>query len=84
MTRKKVNFKTKQQFNKNIPAFVDSFSGCQYCNNNKVDEANLLLCDNEDHCSSEMHTYCLWPPLVKVPNTQWFCPQCDVVGMLLN
>lgn len=37
------------------------------------DYDNVLLCDG---CEAEYHTYCLKPPLTKVPEGKWFCPHC--------
>jgi hypothetical protein len=44
-------------------------SGCQVCGFDD-DHANLLLCEG---CETELHTYCLNPPLEKVPEGDWFC-----------
>ncbi|OEU22880.1 hypothetical protein FRACYDRAFT_165607, partial [Fragilariopsis cylindrus CCMP1102] len=44
-------------------------SGCQVCGFDD-DHANLLLCEG---CETELHTYCLDPPLEKVPEGDWFC-----------
>ncbi|GLJ55690.1 hypothetical protein SUGI_1196270 [Cryptomeria japonica] len=35
----------------------------------------LLLCDGK-RCSCSIHTFCLHPPLLKVPDGDWFCPYC--------
>ena len=49
---------------------VDSVeSGCRICGFDD-DHANLLLCEG---CDTEVHTYCLTPPLEKVPTGDWFC-----------
>lgn len=37
------------------------------------DDDNVLLCDS---CDSEYHTYCLDPPLVRIPDGNWYCPSC--------
>ncbi|KAL3624236.1 hypothetical protein CASFOL_033052 [Castilleja foliolosa] len=46
---------------------------CQVCG---IDQHNdkVLLCDQCD--SRYYHTYCLTPPLDKVPEGNWFCPPC--------
>jgi hypothetical protein len=44
-------------------------SGCRICGFDD-DHANLLLCEG---CDTELHTYCLNPPLEKVPTGDWFC-----------
>ncbi|PHU02823.1 hypothetical protein BC332_28074 [Capsicum chinense] len=46
---------------------------CKACGMDK-DDVNVLLCDK---CDSEYHTYCLDPPLVKVPIDSWYCPDCE-------
>ncbi|KAK4393008.1 Methyl-CpG-binding domain-containing protein 9, partial [Sesamum angolense] len=45
---------------------------CKVCG---IDENNkkVLLCDT---CDAEYHTYCLRPPLTKVPKGNWFCSFC--------
>ena len=77
MTKKKTKGK---KYSKSSQSINELQNGCRYCTNNVTDEANLLLCDNEEHCSVEIHSYCLNPPLVTVPTTQWFCPSCDLIG----
>ncbi len=58
---------------------VDSVeSGCRICGFDD-DHANLLLCEG---CDTEVHTYCLSPPLEKVPTGDWFCGKN--YGLLLN
>ncbi|XP_009762755.1 methyl-CpG-binding domain-containing protein 9 [Nicotiana sylvestris] len=46
---------------------------CKVCGMDK-DDVNVLLCDG---CDSEYHTYCLDPPLIKVPDGEWYCPSCE-------
>ncbi len=36
-------------------------------------EGSLILCEG---CPSAYHLECLSPPLDKVPDGQWFCPEC--------
>ena len=36
----------------------------------------LLLCDK---CDDGYHTACLRPPLMIVPDGDWFCPPCEHV-----
>lgn len=45
---------------------------CRVCG---VDEdyESIMLCDK---CDAEYHTYCLNPPLERVPEGTWFCPEC--------
>lgn len=45
---------------------------CKVCGMDKDDD-NVLLCDT---CDSEYHTYCLNPPLVRIPEGDWYCPSC--------
>nr|GMD15082.1 methyl-cpg-binding domain-containing protein 9 [Ipomoea batatas] len=45
---------------------------CKVCGMDKDDD-NVLLCDS---CDSEYHTYCLDPPLVRIPDGNWYCPSC--------
>ena len=33
----------------------------------------MLLCDG---CDDSYHTFCLNPPLDKIPEGDWFCPTC--------
>eukprot|EP00879_Flechtneria_rotunda_P009637 GHRR01010084.1.p1 GENE.GHRR01010084.1~~GHRR01010084.1.p1 ORF type:complete len:1075 (+),score=467.79 GHRR01010084.1:930-4154(+) len=47
---------------------------CQVCGKGE-DDNNLLLCDG-DGCDAAYHTYCLAPPLDKIPDGDWFCPGC--------
>ncbi|TMW56362.1 hypothetical protein Poli38472_006372 [Pythium oligandrum] len=48
-------------------------SGCSACKRNDS-YASLLLCDND--CGREYHTFCLSPPLSKIPEGDWYCPRC--------
>ncbi|XP_050305375.1 remodeling and spacing factor 1 [Anthonomus grandis grandis] len=56
---------------------VDDFP-CQKCN--KSDHPELILlcdkCDNGWHCS------CLRPPLLGIPEGDWFCPPCEHIILL--
>ncbi|XP_075666359.1 methyl-CpG-binding domain-containing protein 9-like isoform X2 [Castanea sativa] len=45
---------------------------CKLCGVNK-DDKKVLLCDK---CDSGYHTYCLNPPLAKIPHGNWYCPSC--------
>uniref|UniRef100_A0A5B6ZUU5 Putative methyl-CpG-binding domain-containing protein 9 n=1 Tax=Davidia involucrata TaxID=16924 RepID=A0A5B6ZUU5_DAVIN len=45
---------------------------CKVCGVDKDDD-NVLLCDT---CDSEYHTYCLNPPLARIPEGNWYCPSC--------
>ncbi|KAK2990841.1 hypothetical protein RJ640_016159 [Escallonia rubra] len=52
---------------------------CKVCGMDKDDD-NVLLCDT---CDSEYHTYCLDPPLMRIPEGNWYCPSC-VAGRSLS
>lgn len=45
---------------------------CKVCGKDENDHI-LLLCDR---CDSEYHTYCLNPPLERIPKASWYCPPC--------
>lgn len=51
---------------------------CKVCGIDKDDDS-VLLCDT---CDAEYHTYCLNPPLARIPEGNWYCPSC-VVGRRL-
>ena len=47
---------------------------CEICgSNDAVYDDEFLLCDN---CNRGFHTFCLDPPLEKIPEGAWFCPKC--------
>ena len=39
----------------------------------------ILLCDK---CDAGYHTACLRPPLMIIPDGDWFCPPCEQVGFI--
>lgn len=45
------------------------------------DEHVMLLCDS---CNRGWHTYCLQPPLHKVPDGDWLCKNCTDAGVNLD
>nr|XP_043612564.1 methyl-CpG-binding domain-containing protein 9-like [Erigeron canadensis] len=45
---------------------------CKVCGKDENDHI-LLLCDR---CDAEYHTYCLDPPLQRIPKSSWYCPPC--------
>ncbi|KAJ7974555.1 Methyl-CpG-binding domain-containing protein 9 [Quillaja saponaria] len=45
---------------------------CKVCGFDKDDDS-VLLCDT---CDAEYHTYCLNPPLARIPEGNWYCPSC--------
>ncbi|KAL8519010.1 hypothetical protein ACS0TY_010093 [Phlomoides rotata] len=52
---------------------------CKVCGMDKDDD-NVLLCDK---CDSEYHRYCLDPPLLRIPEGNWYCPSC-VTGQSIH
>ncbi|KAF3444674.1 hypothetical protein FNV43_RR14367 [Rhamnella rubrinervis] len=48
---------------------------CKVCGIDKDDDS-VLLCDT---CDAEYHTYCLNPPLARIPEGNWYCPSCILV-----
>lgn len=46
---------------------------CQICGSVEDPLDSLLLCDQ---CDTPWHMECLKPPLRKVPDGDWFCPDC--------
>eukprot|EP00257_Ricinus_communis_P015651 XP_015573615.1 methyl-CpG-binding domain-containing protein 9 [Ricinus communis] len=51
---------------------------CKVCGFDKDDDS-VLLCDT---CDAEYHTYCLNPPLARIPEGNWYCPSCVSVRMV--
>ncbi|CAL0317266.1 unnamed protein product [Lupinus luteus] len=45
---------------------------CKVCGVDRDDDS-VLLCDT---CDAEYHTYCLNPPLARIPEGNWYCPSC--------
>ena len=46
---------------------------CQICGSVEDPLGSLLLCDQ---CDTPWHMECLRPPLIRVPDGDWFCPDC--------
>lgn len=44
---------------------------CHICGTS-TDDDQLLLCDR---CDRAFHTYCLKPPVEKIPTTEWYCSE---------
>ena len=60
----------------NAPAcFFQSWERGDYCElcGGMEEEPNILLCDG---CDGGFHTYCLTPPLERIPAGDWMCPSC--------
>ncbi|XP_044968121.1 LOW QUALITY PROTEIN: methyl-CpG-binding domain-containing protein 9-like [Hordeum vulgare subsp. vulgare] len=55
-----------------LPKAPWEYGICKVCGIDRDDD-NVLLCDD---CDSEYHTYCLEPPLARIPKGDWFCPSC--------
>ncbi|KAF3586602.1 hypothetical protein F2Q69_00032602 [Brassica cretica] len=47
---------------------------CKICGVDKDDDS-VLLCDT---CDAGYHTYCLNPPLIRIPDGNWYCPSCVI------
>ncbi|CAN0409583.1 unnamed protein product, partial [Ectocarpus sp. 13 AM-2016] len=50
--------------------------GCFVCKKNDKQDL-ILLCDG---CEGEYHTFCVDPPLRKIPDDEWFCEHCKATG----
>ena len=51
---------------------------CKHCGQSgHDDEETFLVCDG---CDQGFHTYCLSPPLQKVPEGKWFCVGCEAAA----
>ncbi|KAE8023446.1 hypothetical protein FH972_009137 [Carpinus fangiana] len=55
-----------------IPKAPSDEDICKLCGVDK-DVENVLVCGI---CDSGYHTYCLNPPLAKIPEENWYCPSC--------
>ncbi|XP_047333642.1 methyl-CpG-binding domain-containing protein 9-like isoform X2 [Impatiens glandulifera] len=55
-----------------LPKFPWKDDSCKVCGIDK-DNKYVLLCDR---CDEGYHTYCLEPPLKRVPEEDWFCARC--------
>ncbi|CAL9014589.1 unnamed protein product [Prunus brigantina] len=53
---------------------------CKVCGIDKDDDS-VLLCDT---CDAEYHTYCLNPPLARIPEGNWYCPSCVVSKQMVQ
>ncbi|CAM0946371.1 unnamed protein product [Alopecurus aequalis] len=56
----------------NLPKAPWEDGVCKVCGIDRDDDS-VLLCDK---CDSEYHTYCLNPPLARIPQGNWYCPSC--------
>ncbi|KAL4353295.1 hypothetical protein GQ457_06G041410 [Hibiscus cannabinus] len=73
-----LNSETKKEINNilastsDIPKAPWDEGVCKVCGIDKDDDS-VLLCDT---CDAEYHTYCLNPPLARIPEGNWYCPAC--------
>ena len=54
---------------------------CEICSCSQ--EENMLLCGNEDGtrgCGKGFHSGCLNPPLIDIPEGDWYCSTCNSAG----
>ncbi|KAF0739673.1 hypothetical protein Ae201684P_014936 [Aphanomyces euteiches] len=54
----------------------DQEKACRLCAGD-TNLSQIILCDC---CDDEYHLYCLNPPLLEVPEGDWFCPVCSSQG----
>ncbi len=52
--------------------------GCVICATNDNEDC-ILLCDGKD-CNREIHLYCMRPIVSDIPEGDWYCQQCSLVG----
>ena len=55
----------------------DKEANCQKCGQSDHPEW-ILLCDR---CDAGWHANCVKPPLMVIPEGNWFCPPCDHVSL---
>ena len=68
-----------------LPSVVDetrpaACAGCEKCHMS-TDDNVMLTCDSCNRC---WHTYCLDPPLTRVPRGDWLCSECVKSGVNLT
>jgi hypothetical protein len=61
-------------------ASVGAEKACEVCGSPE-DEDRLLLCDG---CNAGYHTFCLDPPLLKVPRGEWYCQGAPSMAWVRN
>ena len=61
---------------KTVDAWIDQLNNitCNICNKSHKNDSKLLLCDG---CNEGYHTFCLDPPLKKIPKNEWYCERCS-------
>ncbi|KAM1187355.1 hypothetical protein TB2_023092 [Malus domestica] len=67
-------------FTNGIPKAPWDEGVCKVCGIDKDDDS-VLLCDT---CDAEYHTYCLNPPLARIPEGNWYCPSCVVSKQIVQ
>lgn len=59
----------------------DGDASCERCGSPSTSNNNqMLLCDSgsdEPVCDRGYHQACLMPPLLHVPQGEWYCPKCE-------
>ena len=48
---------------------IVAIEGCYICHQNTFQD-KILLCER---CNGEYHLFCLQPPLLSVPDNDWYC-----------
>ncbi|XP_015781736.1 remodeling and spacing factor 1 [Tetranychus urticae] len=78
-TAKKIKEKiTDQGSSSEAEEEINDDTPCQRCG--KYDHPEwILLCDK---CDTGFHTACLKPPLMLIPDGDWFCPPCENLFLL--
>ena len=49
---------------------MDDEAACRYCGKGPDENNVIILCDN---CDEEYHQLCMDPPLVTIPEGEWYC-----------
>lgn len=57
---------------------MDEKTTCEVCGEGEEEDL-ILLCDKIG-CKNEVHMFCLRPVVKTIPEGDWLCPQCDVLG----
>jgi len=50
---------------------------CRVCDRPDKEEQMILCGDGQSGCDAPYHIFCLDPPLSRVPETDWYCHECD-------
>jgi len=82
--KKKNKNKTNDPTTSNLIVTQDQYypppptSKCVICGGIENEDL-IILCDGPN-CPRETHMYCLKPPLLAVPEGNWYCDVCDPLG----